>query len=54
MAEVAAAIPDIGNGVDRFSQLVEIHTAPRWLWPALVAAMLAKGWNVEATRGRTA
>ena len=40
-AKVAAVI-DIDNGLTKhFSQLVEIHTAPAWLWPALVAAMLA-------------
>lgn len=26
-----------------------IHAAPSWLWTALVAAMLAKGYSVEAT-----
>lgn len=47
-ARVASVVPDIGYGkmVDRFSQLVEAHAAPSWLWPALVKAMLAKGWNV--------
>jgi len=42
-ARVAAAV-QISGQEDRFSQLVEIHAAPNWLWPALVAAMLAKGW----------
>ena len=35
---------------ERWSQLAEIHAAPRWLWGALVAAMLDKGWSVDATR----
>jgi hypothetical protein len=37
---------DIRDDLARhFSQLVAIHAAPRWLWSALVAAMLAKGWK---------
>jgi hypothetical protein len=40
-AEVAEAVPDIRNSLSRhFAKLVEIHAAPAWLWPALVAAML--------------
>jgi ParB/RepB/Spo0J family partition protein len=40
-ARVAEAAADIGHALsDRFSQLVEIHAAPEWLWPALVEAML--------------
>jgi hypothetical protein len=31
---VASAVPDIRYSVD-FSQLIEIHAAPEWLWPAL-------------------
>lgn len=36
-AEVAHEIGDIADLADCFSQLVEVHTAPRWLWRALVA-----------------
>src|SRR5271169_3099416 len=40
-AEVATAVPDIGNGLSpHFAKLVEIHAARPWLWPALVQAML--------------
>jgi hypothetical protein len=53
-ARVAAAVSDVGHATERFAQLVEIHAAPGWLWPALVAAMLGKGWNVEATRAAVA
>jgi hypothetical protein len=50
-ARGADAVADIGYEIsDRFSQLVEIHAAPPWLWPALVSAMPVKGWNVEAAR----
>jgi hypothetical protein len=40
------------EAADRFSQLVAIHAARPWLWPALVAAMLPseeneKGWTVD-------
>ena len=48
-ARVAGAVTDIGYEVgDRFSQLVEIHAAPDWLWPALVAAMLRDGIKTAA------
>jgi ParB/RepB/Spo0J family partition protein len=50
-ARVAATVPDIGYDAPRhFSQLVEIHAAPRWLWPALVSHMTANSLTVEATR----
>jgi hypothetical protein len=40
-AKVAEACPDIWTKIaSHFSQLVEIHAAPAWLWPALVDAML--------------
>jgi hypothetical protein len=29
----------------------EMHAAASWLWPALVAALIAEGWNVDAARG---
>jgi hypothetical protein len=35
-----------------FKTLVEIHSAPKWLWPALVSAMAAGGWTVETARKR--
>jgi hypothetical protein len=45
-ARVAAGT-DIGAGLSaHFSQLVEIHAAPQWLWPALVAALAAEKWTV--------
>jgi hypothetical protein len=41
-AEVLDTVPgefaDVGELSARFSQLVEIHAAPQWLWPALVKA----------------
>lgn len=47
-ARVAETVTDIGDEVSRhFSQLVEIHAAPPWLWPSLVRAMLDKGWTAE-------
>jgi ParB-like chromosome segregation protein Spo0J len=50
-ATVADAVPDIRNDITAFfSQLVAIHAAPRWLWPALVSRMVDEGWTVEATR----
>ena len=50
-ARVAEACADVGaNLTDRFSQLVEVHAAPRWLWPALVEHQLAEGATVDAMR----
>lgn len=48
-------------GNQHFRHFAEIHAAPKWLWSALVAALLAscprgpdgervKGWSVDATR----
>jgi len=39
-ASVAKACTDIGTQAQHFSQLVEIHAAPQWLWLALVRALL--------------
>jgi ParB-like chromosome segregation protein Spo0J len=37
---------DIGADLSRyFSQLVEIHAAPYWLWPSLGSALLKKRWK---------
>jgi hypothetical protein len=33
-----------------YAELVAIHAAPRWLWPALVEKMVADGMTAEATR----
>lgn len=35
---------------DDFRHLAEIHAAPRWLWSALVAALIDKEWSVDSTR----
>jgi hypothetical protein len=32
----------------------ELHAAVPWLWPALVAALIAEGWNVACTRSGAA
>ena len=47
-AEVAECA-HVRTDVD-FRSLTAIHPAPEWLWPALVAAMVAGEWTVEATR----
>lgn len=51
-AEVAGAVPPMRNELTKISYktLGAIHVAPRWLWPALVSAMLAQHWTVEHTR----
>jgi ParB-like chromosome segregation protein Spo0J len=30
--------------------LAELHVAPSWLWPALIARLIAEAWNVDAAR----
>jgi hypothetical protein len=35
-AQAASGCPDVGASLsERFSQLVEMHAAPYWLWPSL-------------------
>jgi hypothetical protein len=54
-ARVAEAAADIRHELSaHFAKLVEIHAAPRWLWPTLVEAMLAQHWTVEKTRAAVA
>ena len=35
---------------DSWRNLAEIHAAPQWLWPALVAKMIEGEWTVATTR----
>jgi ParB-like chromosome segregation protein Spo0J len=42
---------DPGLLANKAKQLAEIRVASSWLWPALVARLMAEGWNVETTRG---
>jgi hypothetical protein len=54
-ARVADAVTHVGHDLSsHFKALVEIHAAPRWLWPALVEKMVADSMTVEATRKRAA
>jgi hypothetical protein len=52
-AKVARDCRDVPTAVlARFTgHLTEIHAAPSWLWPALIARLIAEGWNVETARG---
>jgi hypothetical protein len=53
-AQVATA-SDADIRIDGFySQLIAIHTAPEFLWPALVKAMTEGEWTAEQTRKRIA
>src|SRR4051794_39721092 len=46
-AKVFQAVADIGNDLTKvFSQLVEVHVAPRWLWPALAEKLVADDLTV--------
>jgi ParB/RepB/Spo0J family partition protein len=50
-AKVSEAVADIRHDLSGvFSQLVAVHAAARWLWPALVAKLVAEGLTVETTR----
>src|SRR5262249_7419200 len=51
-ARVAQTVPDIRHElVPYYSQLVVIHRARSWLWPALAAALLQQRWRVEEIEG---
>lgn len=49
-AEVFSQLNGTSGLEKKTEHLAEIHAAPRWLWPALVDAMLGNGWSVEQTR----
>jgi hypothetical protein len=49
-AEVFTYVNSEADMSYRTRQLVEIHAAPRWLWPALVEKMAADEAPVEVTR----
>lgn len=49
-ADVFTHVNSAADMSERTRQLVEIHAAPRWLWSALVSAMIADSLTVEATR----
>jgi hypothetical protein len=50
-ATVLDACPHMGTiDPDNWRHLAEIHTAPEWLWSALVSRMVADDLTVEATR----
>jgi hypothetical protein len=53
-AKVAAVCIDINTEQKMafWNQLSECIAAASWLWPALVAAMIAEGWNVETARAQ--
>ncbi len=47
-AEVASSVPISGHALaSQVTQLAEIHAAPKGLWPALVAELVAKDWSAE-------
>jgi protein gp37 len=51
--KAARVVTDVGNAdglSDRWCQLDELHAASRWLWPALVARLIAEDWTVRDTR----
>jgi ParB-like chromosome segregation protein Spo0J len=51
-ARVAQSVPHVRNELhDRTRHLAELHAAASWLWPALVARLIAEGWNVDTARG---
>ena len=51
--EVLASVTHMRHDLrDRWRCLAELHAAPSWLWPALAAELVARGWTVEVTRGK--
>ena len=55
-AVVFAACPHVGTSAAKegWRNLAEIHAAPEWLWPALVARMVEGAWTVATTREHVA
>jgi protein gp37/ParB-like chromosome segregation protein Spo0J len=50
-AEVVAHATSEPKAMEGYTRhLADIHSAPKWLWPALVERLLAEGWTVDATR----
>lgn len=50
-ARVAETVMDIHNDLSaQWQHLSAIHAAPRWLWSALVSALIDNEWSVEAVR----
>jgi len=49
-AEVSTYVDKPKGIADYWRHLCEIHAAPKWLWPALVAKLQAESWTVETTR----
>lgn len=49
-ARVAAVFNSEHDLSKQFMGLVEIHAAPRWLWPALVEKMVAARYAIELER----
>jgi hypothetical protein len=43
-----ADVGDLNTVCRYYSQLAEIHSAPRWLWHALVSEMLDKGYQTTS------
>ena len=49
-ADVLLTVGASANFAGSWSPLAELHSAPRWLWPALVSRLVAEGWSVEQAR----
>ncbi len=53
-ADMATAVGPYGQSAADLQEfprhLAEMHSAPRWLWPALVSRLVADTWTVEAAR----
>lgn len=54
-ASVAQACPDIRTSdlAAQWSALVSLHSAPRWLWRALVARLVAESWTVKDAKNQS-
>jgi len=49
-AEVFTQVNSDPNLYDKTKQLIELHSAPRWLWKPLVERLVSEGWTVETAR----
>jgi hypothetical protein len=53
-AEVFAHANTKDDLSERARHLAEVHSAPRWIWSALVSEMIYRGWNLDAVRSKVA
>jgi protein gp37/ParB-like chromosome segregation protein Spo0J len=52
VAKVSTDVLTLQELVPYARQLAELHAAPDWCWPALVARLVADGWTIDAAKAQ--